>query len=257
MSEPSEFDLIIDLHLRNDRQGPGGDEETQRAIELGRLGQDRPLAVADIGCGTGASSLVLARSLDARITAVDFAEPFIDRLRERVDAAGLSGRIDAMVGRMEDLPFAEGQLDLIWSEGAIYNVGFESGLRSWRRFLRPHGVVAVSEITWTTAERPADVHEHWMREYPEIDTASAKLKIVEQAGYEPLGVFLIPGQCWEANYYAPIRAGFPDFLERHGHSGAARSVVAAEEAEMAFHRERGAWFSYAFYIARRVEPPMA
>ncbi len=37
---------------------------------------------------------------------------------------------------MDALPFAAGSPDAIWSEGAIYNMGFESGVRQWHRFLR-------------------------------------------------------------------------------------------------------------------------
>ena len=97
----NDFELIIDLHLRNDRQGPGSDAETRRAIDLARLDRGTRLAIADIGSGTGAASLVLAKELDAYITAIDFAEPFVGKLRERVAEAGLSDRIEATVGQME------------------------------------------------------------------------------------------------------------------------------------------------------------
>lgn len=255
----SEFDLLIDLHLGNARQGPGSDEETARAIGLARLGSERPLAIADIGCGTGAASLVLARLLDARVVAVDFAEPFVDRLRERAAASGLGDRIEPVVGQMEALPFDDGAFDLIWSEGAIYNMGFAEGLGAWRRFLRPGGVVAVSEITWTTEQRPAEVEAHWAREYPGIATASAKLAQVERAGYEPLGVFFLPRTCWEDHYYQPLRAGFAAFLERHGNAAEAQRIVDAERVEMDLHRAFGCWYSYAFYIARVPSggPPVA
>ena len=41
-----------------------------------------PLKIADIGCGTGASTLLLARSLDAQITAVDFLHDFLEVLEK-------------------------------------------------------------------------------------------------------------------------------------------------------------------------------
>jgi ubiquinone/menaquinone biosynthesis C-methylase UbiE len=247
----NDLDLLIDLHLRNDRQGPGGDDETRRAIVLAALDDDSPLTIADVGCGTGASTLVLARTLPGRIRAIDMAAPFVEQLKERAERAGLGDRIDAEVGSMESLPFDEGALDLLWSEGAIYNMGFEAGVRAWRRFLRPGGVLAVSELTWTTANRPAAVTKHWLAEYPEVDTASAKIRALEEAGYEPLGFFFLPRLCWEANYYEPLRGGFAAFLERHDHGDAARRIVDAEEAEIGLYREQGEWFGYGFYIARK------
>lgn len=247
----NELDLVIDLHLRNDRQGPGSDAETRRAIDLARLDRSVQLTIADIGSGTGASSLVLANTLNAHITAIDFAEPFINALRERVDQAGLGERIEATVGQMESLPFQDEQFDVIWAEGAIYNMGFTEGLRAWRRFLRPGGIMAVSEITWTTSERPAPIEEHWNAEYPAIATASEKLRIIEDEGYEPASFFFLPRDCWEESYYGPLRSSFPAFMERHDNSVAARAIVDAEEREIDLYRDYGQYYSYGFYLARK------
>jgi SAM-dependent methyltransferase len=251
----TDLDLLIDLHLSNDRQGPGDDAETQRAIDLARLHSRHldlrtPIEVADIGCGTGAASLVLAQALDARITAIDAAEPFIKRLNERVIAAGLADRIEGHTGDMTALPFADARFDLIWSEGAIYNMGFAAGIHAWKRHLRPGGVLAVSELTWTTATRPAEINDHWKREYPGITTLSANTRALEDAGYTPLATFFIPPEAWAVNYYAPLRAGFPAFLDRHAYSPDAERIIAAEKAEIEVFQRYGAWYGYAFYIAR-------
>ncbi len=245
------FDLILDLHIRQDRQGPGSDIETRRALDLARIDRSRKLSVSDLGSGTGASTLVLANELDAHVTAVDFAPGFVDRLRERADQAGLSAQISAMVGEMQALPFNEEQFDVIWSEGAIYNIGFAEGLRAWRRFLRPGGVIGVSELTWTTSQRPAEIEAHWGAEYPGIATAPQKLEVMEAEGYEPLGMFFLPRDCWEEHYYTPLSAAFAGFLDRHGASEAARELVSAEQAEIDLYRRFGRWYSYGFYIARR------
>jgi SAM-dependent methyltransferase len=153
---------------------------------------------------------------------------------------------------MEALPFEDQSLDVIWSEGAIYNIGFTAGVRAWRRFLKPGGVIAVSELSWTTSDRPKDVEAHWLREYGEIETPASKLRVLEEAGYSPLAFFFLPRECWEEQYYAPLRAGFSAFLERHSHSVEARRIVEAEEQEMRMYRERGQWYGYGFYIARRI-----
>lgn len=249
----TDLDLLIDMHRANARQGPGSDATTLRAAELAGLDSDRRLRIADLGCGTGASALCLARRFDAHITAVDAAGPFVEELRSRAHEAGVADRVDARVGAMESLDFDAGEFDVIWSEGAIYTIGFAAGVAAWRRFLRPGGVLAVTELSWTTAERPADVEAHWNAEYPGIDTPSAKLRVLEDAGYAPLGLFVLPRSCWETEYYAPLRAGFGAFLDRHDHGDAARRIVEAEEAEMRLYEERGAWYGYVFYIAQRVD----
>ena len=69
MDDELMFTLLVDLHRDGGRHGPGSDEETLRALELARLDRKAELQVADIGCGTGASTLTLADKLPrARIT---------------------------------------------------------------------------------------------------------------------------------------------------------------------------------------------
>jgi ubiquinone/menaquinone biosynthesis C-methylase UbiE len=153
--------LLIELHLDGARQGPGSDADTQLAIELSGLRGGSDLRVADIGCGTGASTFVLARELDAEITAVDLLPDFLRELERRAGAEGIAERITTLAVPMDDLPFGNQSLDAIWSEGAIYNVGFEHGVRMWGRFLKPGGILAVSELSWLTAERPSELDEHW------------------------------------------------------------------------------------------------
>lgn len=245
------LDLLIDLHHNNPRQGPGDDAHTALALRLTGLDNAAPLRVADIGCGTGAATLALARLLPlAQITAVDFLPPFLAKLRERAQAAGVDGRIRTQEASMDALPFSDGAFDLLWSEGAIYNMGFENGVRSWRRFLKPGGVLVASELTWTTHTRPPELQAHWEREYPEVGTAADKIGVLERNGYAPQGYFVLPESCWLHDYYAPLRAGFSDFLRRHRHSEAARAVVAENERETALYEKYKAFFGYGVYVAQ-------
>ncbi|MEL6875646.1 MAG: methyltransferase domain-containing protein [Pseudomonadota bacterium] len=247
----TELDLIIDLHKDGHRQGPGGDDETRLAVRFSGLRGKPNLKIADIGCGTGAPTLVLAQELDAEVTAVDFLPAFLERLESEAEAAGLSDRITTQAVSMDALTFAPSSLDAIWSEGAIYNIGFAAGVRAWREFLRPGAILAVSELTWLTDVRPAELEAHWTREYPEVATASAKMAILEQAGYAPLGYFPLPKACWLDNYYRPMQGRFPAFLERHDQSKAALAIVRAEQAEIDLFERYSDHFGYGFYIASR------
>lgn len=246
------LDFLIDLHCDGDRQGPGGAEETRSALQLAGLIDAENLRIADIGCGTGAASRLLAAELGAQVAAVDLMPAFLDRLAELAAREGLGDRIETVAASMDALPFDDGSLDAIWSEGAIYNIGFERGIADWRRFLKPGGMLAVSELTWLTDERPEELNRYWTQEYPEVATASAKVAALEAAGYAPLGYFPLPERCWLENYYRPLQARFPAFLARHDHAEAARAIVAAEEAEIALYERFSAYYGYGFYIARRL-----
>ena len=255
LDEPTMSDLgpLIDLHLPNRYLGPGSERTTRLALELSGL-RDRPdLQIADLGCGTGASTLVLAETLDARITAVDLFPAFLAELERRAQERGVAGRITTLGASIDDLPFAPASLDAIWSEGAIYNIGFEAGVASWGRLLKPGGVLAVSEITWLTADRPAELQEHWEREYPEIDTAAAKIAILERHGLSLIGYTVLTPSDWLDSYYRPLQARFEAFLDQHGHSEEARAIVAAEQAEIALYERNHAHVSYGFYVAVRAD----
>lgn len=247
------LDLLIDLHRDGERQGPGGDAETELALQLAGVDRAAPLRLADIGCGTGASTLLLARQLrHAHITAVDRLPEFLDVLQARARQRGVADAISPWACSMDSLPFAEGELDVIWSEGAIYNIGFARGIAEWRRFLKPGGLLVVSEITWTTATRPAELQRHWQTQYAEIDLSSAKIALLERHGYAPIGFFVLPQRCWLDHYYRPLQARFDDFLRRNGHSEAARAIVCAEEHEIRLYETHGSHFGYGMYVARRV-----
>jgi SAM-dependent methyltransferase len=243
--------LLIELHRTAQRQGPGTAALTRRAIELSGLSKRQRLEVADVGCGTGAAALVLAQALDAQVTAVDLLPEFLDELRMRAAKARLGDRISTVQASMDALPFGPQSLDAIWSEGAVYNIGFEAGVRLWRPLLRPGGILAVSELTWLTATRPAALHAHWTAQYPEVDTAASKLAVLERQGYAPLGYFVLPDEAWLDAYYRPMQQRFEAFLARHGASAQAQAVVAAETEEIALYEHYRAFVGYGYYIARK------
>lgn len=152
---------------------------------------------------------------------------------------------------MDALPFAADSLDLIWSEGAIYNMGFEEGIEAWRPFLRAGGVLAVSEITWLRPDSPEELREFWHAEYPQIATASEKVASLERAGYDVLGYFTLPPTDWIRNYYEPTAERIPSFLERHAGSPEAEEIAEMEREECDLYKRFQEWYGYGFYVARK------
>jgi len=247
-----DYQLLIDLHKNANRQGPGSDAESEKALSLAMIDRAASLKIADIGCGTGASALLLARLLGAQITAVDFLQDFLEVLIGRAENMGLSDKVTTLCRSMDDLPFGDEEYDVIWSEGTIYNIGFEKGVRDWNRFLKTGGMMVVSEITWLTADRPSELQEYWKNEYPEVDTASSKIAILENNGYSPVAYFVLPEHCWLDNYYRPMQDGFEAFLKRNGNSERAQAIVNAEKKEIALYEKYKAHYSYGVYIARKL-----
>jgi cyclopropane fatty-acyl-phospholipid synthase-like methyltransferase len=247
----TELELIIDLHKNSDRQGPGSEKETLRALDLLNLPTGQNLKVADIGCGSGGQTISLAKNLNGQITAVDLFPEFLNELNEKSQKLGLTDKIVTLEKSMDDLPFNKGEFDLIWSEGAIYNVGFENGVKKWKAYLKVGGYLAVSEITWITRSRPKEIEEFWKSEYPEVDTASNKIKQLEDNGYTLVGYFYLSQDSWIESYYKPMQARFETFLQRKDNSELARKVVEEYKSEINLYLKYKDYYSYGFYIAKK------
>ena len=120
---PSMLDLLLETHIDLERQGPGSSEAIEQA--LGFLKPfNRFSEIADLGCGTGGQTMLLAQYLPGTITGLDMFPEFIDTFNKNAKSRNLANRVTGMVGSMEALPFQKNSLDLIWSEGAIDNIGF-------------------------------------------------------------------------------------------------------------------------------------
>lgn len=247
----TELDLIVDFHKEGQRQGPGSNTETLKALELTGLAQKKGLKIADIGCGTGSHTIVLARHTGAQIVGVDLFPEFLAKLKEEAGKAGVEDQVTTLAQSMDDLPFGDSEFDIIWSEGAIYNIGFEAGVKAWKKYLRTGGYLCVSEITWITDSRPGELEEFWKHEYPEVDTASAKIKLLENNGFSLAGYFYLKQDSWMDHYYEPMKSRFSSFLERHHYSKTAQQIVSECKAEIELYQKYSDHYSYGFYIARK------
>jgi len=247
----NELSLLIDLHRHQHRQGPGGVDETRRAIALTGLMRQKDLKISDIGCGTGGQTLTLAESLDGHITAVDLLPEFLEELEVRAAKRDLKNRISTLQASMDKLPFGKEEFDLFWSEGAIYLMGFEEGISAWKQHLKPGGILAVSDICWLSGNRPAELEEYWARECPGIDTPNGKKETLVSQGYILLGHFVIPQKCWIDHYYKPLQENYKAFLERQCHSRAARDLVAQDQQEYEMYLKYKDYYSYGFFVAKK------
>jgi ubiquinone/menaquinone biosynthesis C-methylase UbiE len=78
--------------------------------------------ILDVGCGTGVQTRNLADLSAGTITAVDTHQPFLDTITAWADRGGIGGRVRTVDPSMDDIPFDNGQFDLIRSEGDIGSV---------------------------------------------------------------------------------------------------------------------------------------
>lgn len=106
----TELELIVDLHKNSERQGPGGEKDTLKALGLLNLPTDQGLKIADIGCGSGGQTITLAENLYGQIIAVDLFPEFLDELNVKSENLGLTYKIVTLEKSMDDLPFKKEEL---------------------------------------------------------------------------------------------------------------------------------------------------
>ena len=230
-----------------DRQGPGNAEATRRAWDLvPALAQ--PPNIIDIGCGAGGPAIDLARLSGGQVTAVDNHAPFCSRVQERAREAGVAGRVSAVAADMAALPFGDAEFDVVWCEGAIYNIGVEAGLAAWRRLLRPGGCLAASEVVWARDDPPPELAAFWEAEYPAIATDAENEAIVAATGYALLGRFRLPRECWWEGYYAPQQRALDALRARLPQDEDAARVCESLGREIDIYRRYGDWYTYSFYV---------
>ena len=208
--------------------------------------------VLDVGCGPGAQTLTLATLDTGTITAVDNHAPYLAELRAAAEQHGLADRIRAVEQDMTALDFPAASFDLIWSEGAIYIMGFETGLRAWRPLLRAGGFLAVTEadLARTRSRRQSSPHSGTRAIRP-CRTSRPTSPAFAPPATGPLGTSR-----------SLTRAGGPTTTARSRRdsrsSNCTTKVTKArarssdmERREMALFRKYARYYGYVFYVMRR------
>ena len=230
------------------RQSPGSAEQTAAALSL--LPElPRHARVADLACGTGGATLVLAERLEANILALDQTPEFLEKLRQAATERGLSERIETIAGDFANPPIPDGSLDLLWCEGAAYILGFDAALARWRDLLKPTGFAVISECSWLVPNPGIKARTFWYSAYPAMRTVLENIERVEGVGgYELLFTHALPPSCWAA-YAESMDRALADLSARG--EALDPEFARALRKEIELFRNTGEEFSYVYYILGR------
>lgn len=247
----SMFDILIETHEGLTRQGPGSPEMADRALSfLDNL--NSVSKVADLGCGTGSQTILLAQNIPGTVVGVDLIPSFIDILSENANKLKLQERVTGMVGDITKLPFDKEEFDLIWSEGVIDSIGFEKGLSHWNGFLKKGGHVAVTCPSWLTAERPAEVEKFWIDAGSGLDTVGSNISVMQKLGFGFVAAFALPEECWTDNYIIPREAAEKALMEKHPGNKTVEDYIKNSKYEMDLYSKYKQHYGYVFYIGKKI-----
>jgi SAM-dependent methyltransferase len=244
MNTPNPFDLLF---ADMDKLSPGDDGITLYVLRS--LPRHYFEVVVDAGCGAGRQTLVLASELKTLINAVDYYQPFLNRLTQRAKHKGFVKRVCTHCMDMKDIPRVFPNIDLLWAEGAAYNIGFANALRTWAKAIRPDGFAVVSELCWLREQVPDTVRDFFRSGYPEMQSVPQNIATAEAAGYKIFNTYTLPKDAWEKDYY--------DILEQRAKLLVNHSDVAVRDFAFETLKEIETFkiaedsYGYVFYILQR------
>jgi cyclopropane fatty-acyl-phospholipid synthase-like methyltransferase len=230
-----------------EKLGPGGNDHTLHILRS--LPKRKFHVVVDAGCGTGRQTLVLAKELGSLVHAVDSHEPFLNELTRRVKEAGIEHLVQTHCMDMKDIPSAFQHIDLLWSEGAAYNIGFSNALTTWASALYEDGFVVVSELSWLRDQVPNAVREFFLAGYPDMHSIQENISVAENSGYKVLTTYTLPRETWVEGYYDILEPRAKELANHH--DSAVRDFALETIKEIEVFRCSEDSYGYVFYVLQR------
>jgi trans-aconitate methyltransferase len=230
-----------------EKLGPGSSAYTLHVLRL--LPKQRFQVIVDAGCGAGRQTMVLAQELGTLVHAVDAYAPFLHDLVRRAQDARLGHLVQTHCMDMQDIPGRFPHIDLLWSEGAAYNIGFANALSTWVSALNPDGFAVVSELSWLRAPVPPPVREFFLVGYPDMHSLEHNMTIAEQAGYRVLTTSILPKEAWVEGYYDVLEPRAQALVEHP--DAAVRELAIATVKEIDIFHCAEETYGYVFYVLQR------
>ena len=234
-------EAFFTLHRDLPREGAGVPEDVAWAAEV--AGLPKTALIADVGCGPGADiAALLEAAPDGQVTALDKVAHFVEAARS---AWAEDGRVTVLKA---DMARIHNEYDMIWCAGAVYFLGVTEALKTWRKSLRPQGVVAFSQACWFT-DAPSEASKaFWAKEYPQMTDEAGVIAQIEAAGYEVVDQRRLSDAAWEA-YFTPMEARIAA-LEPEA-DAVLLEVLEDAKAEIACWRAHRDEFGYLLCVVRK------
>ncbi len=131
---------------------------------------------------------------------------------------------------------APASFDLVWSEGALYNIGLDHALRNVHALLRPGGHLVFTDAVWRKENPPAEVRAGFDQDYPTMAWTGDVLATIERHDFAVLGRFTLPDEAWWTDFYTPMLARIEALRRQHAGDAEAAGVLDELAREPELHR---------------------
>ena len=244
------LEYFYELYISLPRGGPGDNKSTQEAFTYLKNLHSEPL-ILDIGCGHGMQTIELARISNGKIIALDNYQPFLDILMKKAKEEGFEKRIITKNQSMFEMDFKNDTFDIIWSEGALYFMGFQNGLKRCYQLLKKNGYLAVTEAVLHLSNLPKPLKKFWDEGYPDIKEVKGNISLIQNEGFELLSHFTLPKSSWIDNYYIPMGKKINELKKKYHDNKIALKVFKDCEKEIKIYKKYSNYFGYEFFIMQK------
>lgn len=125
---------------------PGGLGATEFLAE--RCGISKDMTILDAGCGSGSSSIFLARRYGCKVVGVDIDHTLLMKAQSRARKKGMLGRVSFRLADIQDMPFKDEAFDGAIFQAALIFTEKSKALREIHRQISPEGFVGAVELAW-------------------------------------------------------------------------------------------------------------
>jgi ubiquinone/menaquinone biosynthesis C-methylase UbiE len=194
----------------------------------------------------------LAKISNGKVIALDIHQAFLDLLMEQAKKYRVAEKIIPKNISMLDMDFEEKTFDIIWSEGALYLMGFQNGLKRCYELLRNKGYLAVTELVYTVSDPPPQVMEYFEDEYPDIKNIGENIETIKEEGFSLISNFTLPESSWLNNYYLPIENELPRLFRKYQGNEVALTIFEGFRNEVDLYRKYSRFYGYEFFIMQKI-----